>query len=232
LKNTKSFESIIPTALYTAYPLIFTDIPFAKEMYNLLNEKGFPQELKKVILAPSLEARYKLIDKLCDACGSLQILELASGFTTRGLTRCLDNKNITYVELDLPSVIKNKQKMIKTYSRIPKNLHFVKGNALNKQDLNKCLKYFDITKPITVLNQGLMRYLNFDEKELERRKRNMKVFKTIMIILDVLALILLVVQILIKDIIIYFVNFYYVCNYNKKRTKCYYTLRPFLNQLI
>jgi len=166
LKNTKSFESIIPTALYTAYPLIFTDIPFAKEMYNLLNEKGFPQELKKVILAPSLEARYKLIDKLCDACGSLQILELASGFTTRGLTRCLDNKNITYVELDLPSVIKNKQKMIKTYSRIPKNLHFVKGNALNKQDLNKCLKYFDITKPITVLNQGLMRYLNFDEKEL------------------------------------------------------------------
>jgi len=53
---------------------------------------------------------------------------------------------------------------------------------------------------------------NFDEKELERRKRNMKVFKTIMIILDVLALILLVVQILIKDITYWSYVVLIVCN--------------------
>jgi len=165
MKSTKSFKSIIPTALYTAYPLIFTDIPFAKEMYELLNKKQFPLELKKDILAPSLEARYKLIDKLCDTFKPMQILELASGFTTRGLNRCLNNSSLTYVELDLPQVIKQKQKMIKTFSNIPNNLHFIKGNALNKKDLNKCLKFFDLSKPIIVLNQGLMRYLNFEEKE-------------------------------------------------------------------
>lgn len=39
-----------------------------------------------------------------------------------------------------------------------------------------------------------------DQKEIERRKRSMKILRTLMIILDVLALILLVLQILIKDI--------------------------------
>lgn len=39
-----------------------------------------------------------------------------------------------------------------------------------------------------------------DKEELERRKKSMKILRTLMIILDVLALILLIVQILIKDI--------------------------------
>lgn len=53
---------------------------------------------------------------------------------------------------------------------------------------------------------------NVDTKELERRKRNIKAFKTIMIILDVLALILLVVQILIKDITYWSYVVLIICN--------------------
>lgn len=53
---------------------------------------------------------------------------------------------------------------------------------------------------------------NVDTKELERRKRNIKAFKAIMIILDVLALILLVVQILIKDITYWSYVVLIICN--------------------
>lgn len=39
-----------------------------------------------------------------------------------------------------------------------------------------------------------------DDNEIQRRKRSMKILRTLMIILDVLALTLLIVQIVIKDI--------------------------------
>lgn len=164
--DTKSFESIIPTALHTQYPLTFTDIPFSKEMFNELCKVGFPENLKKDTLAIELEARYKLIDKLLKQSGCTQILELACGYTTRGLTWCNENKNIKYVEFDLPQVIDEKIELIKNFSNIPSNLNFVSGNALDENDLKRALLYFDVTKPIAVINQGLMRYLSFDEKEI------------------------------------------------------------------
>ena len=39
-----------------------------------------------------------------------------------------------------------------------------------------------------------------DDNEIQRRKRSMKILRTLMIILDVLALTLLIIQIVIKDI--------------------------------
>ncbi len=163
--NKSSFESIIPTALHTAYPLIYTNIPYANEIYKALCEYGFPDELKNDKLCFEIEARYVLIDKFLKKSGITQVLELACGFTSRGLNFCKQNSDYVYVELDLPKVIKEKRSILnKVASPLPNNLYFVDGNALNKDDINKCLKYFDLSKPIAVINQGLMRYLDFDEK--------------------------------------------------------------------
>lgn len=164
--NIESFESIIPTALHTQYPLTFTDIEFSGEMFAELSKVGFPEKLKNKMLAIELEARYKLIDELLKQSGCLQILEIACGFTTRGLSLCNKNSNIRYVEFDLPQVINLKVELIKKFSEIPNNLKFVSGNALDKNNLNEALKFFDIKKPIAVINQGFMRYLNFEEKEI------------------------------------------------------------------
>lgn len=163
LKN--DFESIIPTALHTLYPLSFTDIPFSSEIYSELCKFGFPNELKNEKITFEIEARYKLIDKFLKESNITQILELASGFTPRGLNWCLSNKNITYVEVDLPQVIEKKKKLLENIIDLPKNLHFVGGNALLMSDLQKSLNHFDLSKPIAVINQGLMRYLDFDEKK-------------------------------------------------------------------
>lgn len=51
-----------------------------------------------------------------------------------------------------------------------------------------------------------------DQKEIERRKRSMKILRTLMIILDVLALILLALQILIKDITYWSYVILILCN--------------------
>lgn len=163
---TKSdFESIIPTALHTAYPLIFTDIAFANEIYFALCEYGFPDNLKNDKLTFELEARYKLIDKFLKESKITQVLEFASGFTSRGLNFCKQSEDFVYVELDLPKVIKEKKNILsKIAGTIPNNLFLVEGNALNKDDITKCLNKFDLSKPVAVINQGLMRYLDFDEK--------------------------------------------------------------------
>ena len=103
MKNTKTikdsdFESIIPTALHTAYPLIFTDIPFSQEIFDKLSENGFADNLKNDKLAFELEARHKLIDKFVKESGIKQILEIASGFTASGLNICKSDKNVKYIE--------------------------------------------------------------------------------------------------------------------------------------
>lgn len=159
------FDTIIPTALHTAYPLIFTDIPYAKEMYEGLQSLGFPENLKNEKIAIELEARYKLTDKLLLNCGGeSQVIELACGYTTRGLDLCQKHKNMRYVEVDLPQVIETKTKLLKRFTTLPGNFKMVAGNALDFEILNKICKNFDTSKPIVIINQGLMRYLDFDEK--------------------------------------------------------------------
>lgn len=44
--------------------------------------------------------------------------------------------------------------------------HIVSGNALNYDDFIKCEKYFNPDKELAVINEGLLRYLTFEEKKL------------------------------------------------------------------
>ena len=160
------FESVIPTALHTAYPLVFTDILYSQEIFDKLSEHGFDESIKNDKLVFELEARHKLIDKFVKETGIKQILELASGFTASGLNICNSDKDVKYVEFDLPQVIYKKQQILKEITQIPDNMFFVGGNALRFEDLEKVLNIFDINQPIAIVNQGLLRYLDFEEKQI------------------------------------------------------------------
>ena len=161
-----SFESIIPTALHTAYPLIFTDIPYSKQIYDELLKFGFPENLKNEKIAVEIEARYKLISELLEQSGIDQVLELACGYTARGVDFCEKNPSAKFSELDLKPVIETKTKILEKITKIPENLKLYSGNALSLASLKRATETFDKSKPIAVINQGLMRYLNFDEKAL------------------------------------------------------------------
>lgn len=159
-----SFESISPTAIVSAYPRSFTNIPYEKEIYHWLKENYNDKlaELDKR-LAIEIEARYKLINKLLNRSNKRQVIELAAGYTSRGLIYSQEGYN--YVEMDLESVVKNKKSAITSFTEIPSNLNIISGNALNEMDFKKCRIYLK-NEEVAVINEGLLRYLTFEEKRI------------------------------------------------------------------
>jgi len=166
------YEKIISTAWMVAHCRTFSDIPYSKEIFERLDLirkshlfNKITEEMKSPNLAPQLEARYKLLDRLIIQNKNKQILEIASGFAPRGL-ELAKNKDICYVELDLQDVIKDKQDIINSLTKeaTAGNLHLVAGNALEQDSLLHATNFFDRAKPITITHEGLLRYLSFDEK--------------------------------------------------------------------
>ena len=160
----ESYEGVSPTAVLTAFPRTFTDIPYSKEIYKWLNKNCKEEVILNELLAPELEARYKLIDRLIDKTNITQVLELASGYSSRGLV--YSKKEYNYVEMDLEGVSNNKKRIINELFEMNDNLHIVSGNALNIDDYNKSDKYFDSNKELAIINEGLLRYLTFNEKKI------------------------------------------------------------------
>ena len=138
MKN--EFESISPTAIVTSYPRTFTDIPYEKEIYNWLEENCLEKPKLNKNLAPEIEARYKLINKLLDGTNIKQILELASGYSSRGII--YSQKGYSYIEMDLENVVSNKRKIIENIYRSSEMLKIISGNALNRADFENINKYF------------------------------------------------------------------------------------------
>jgi len=162
----KPNNNISPTAWVTAYRRNFTDIPYAKEIFvelEKLRKNDIPEKYKTAELAPQIEARYKLLNRLLKESGVRQVLEIASGFSPRGLEMTKDPE-FTYVELDLPVILKQKQVISEKIVGERPNLYFDIGNALGFGGLKKSLKYFDKNKPIAIINEGFLRYLTMEQK--------------------------------------------------------------------
>lgn len=129
--NDKDYEEISSTAIVTAYPKTFTDIPYEIEIYNWLKQHCKEEVTLYKNMATEIEARYKLTNKLLDKLDIKQILELAAGYSSRGLI--YSQKGYKYVEMDLESVSKNKENILNTLEdKIPENLKIISGNALRK----------------------------------------------------------------------------------------------------
>lgn len=154
------------TAWMTAHKRTFTDIPYSKEIFlelEKLRKNDIPEEYKTPELTPQIEARYKLINRLLKESGIKQVLEIASGLSSRGL-EMTEDPEFTYVELDLPVILKQKQVIVKSIAEERPKLHFTIGSALDFESLKSALKYFDKKKPIAIINEGLLRYLTMEQK--------------------------------------------------------------------
>lgn len=163
---------VAPTAWGVSYLRTFSDIPLSQDVFDALNtniqaqgEPDIATRASRDHLAPQLEARYKLVDKLILEAGTSQVVELASGVATHGINLSRSNPELSYVEVDLPDVVKEKRAVFdKVGITTPPNLTIAEGNALSEDDIRKAIAGFDTEKPLTVVNEGLMRYLTFDEK--------------------------------------------------------------------
>lgn len=163
--DDEKYREIIPTAILTAYPRTFSDIPYSQETFDELQRHYGEIDESLIVdrLAVELEARSKLLNKLLAETGVSQVLELAAGFSSRGLV-FTSQPDTEYVELDLPDLADLKTRIIGNIAHIPDNLHILGGNALRSSDFDVASQHFDENKPIAVVNEGLLRYLTFDEK--------------------------------------------------------------------
>ena len=165
LVNDEKYHEIIPTAILTAYPRTFSDIPYSQEIFDELQRYYGEIDDSLIVdrLAVELEARSKLIDRLLAETGASQVLEIAAGFSSRGLVFAAQ-PDTQYVELDLPDLAELKTQIVGNIAHIPENLHILGGNALRSSDFDVASQYFGKDKPVAVVNEGLLRYLTFDEK--------------------------------------------------------------------
>jgi O-methyltransferase involved in polyketide biosynthesis len=175
IPNESLHEIAGPTALMVAHRRTFTDIPYSQAIFTELEKlrqsqgvKFIPAELMTSKIAPQIEARYKLINRYIQESGVKQIFEIAAGFSPRGLNMT-DNPDIEYVESDLLGMSSQKKVIVETLisksiiNNKP-NLHLETANALDLGSLQTASSHLDPTKPIAIVNEGLLRYLNFDEK--------------------------------------------------------------------
>ena len=91
------------------------------------------------------------------------MLELASGFSLRGLAVTQDPK-VTYVESDLEELTDEKASLVADLRRQYRlaehgNLHLVTTDALDRNQLESAAKRFRRDQPIAVVNEGLLLYL-------------------------------------------------------------------------
>ncbi|MGE5219267.1 MAG: class I SAM-dependent methyltransferase [Chloroflexota bacterium] len=179
---TVNFEKISLTARLTAYMRQYSDIPFAKDVASRLRaEEAFEKLLRdnelspKDLLwyAPILEVRYKSVAETIRKSRATQVLELASGFSLRGLAVTQDPK-VTYVESDLEELTEEKASLVADLRRQYRlaehgNLHLVTADALDRNQLQSAAKLFRRDQPIAVVNEGLLPYLSPTEMVMVAR---------------------------------------------------------------
>jgi O-methyltransferase involved in polyketide biosynthesis len=167
------FSRISPTALIVAYVRQFSGLSYSAEIAQQIDYQSAldavnhsdPQGI--LPLAILVEARYRAIDLLLQQQNHRQVLELASGLLPRGLAAA---PSIQYIESDLPEMLQQKQAI--AHHLIPDlqinrpNLHFVPLDVTHDSFIDTVAAYFQCDHPVSVICEGLLQYLTFDEKQL------------------------------------------------------------------
>jgi O-methyltransferase involved in polyketide biosynthesis len=171
----ESYEKISPTAKLVAHLRTFTDIPYTKEIALASGAEktfqGLAGESAESMdrLASIWEARYKVTDRILREHGITQVLEVAAGLSPRGLAMTM-NPDVVYVVTDLPQVLKLEKTIAETIlaksNSHRSNLHFQAANALDMKSLSTAASAFKRGKPIAIVIEGLLTYLNRREKEI------------------------------------------------------------------
>jgi len=184
-EQEKETLDLSKTALGPAECRVDTDIPFSKVIYEelkrLFEEEGktIPKQLDTESVPTEyltlFEARYKFTNKLIRENESKQILEMASGYSPRGIEMAQDG-SVNYVELDKPDVANTKRTIVENLSankKIPKepNLHIVSGDAFDAHDMEMASIFFS-DKPLIILNEGLFKY--FEKEKIATLAENVR----------------------------------------------------------
>ncbi len=169
----RDFSSVSPSARWMILWKGHTNIPYAKEVAELLEyPKTYIPDFKKRDFTFwtsvfGLERRYRSINQLLNDLSIKNILELSSGYSFRGLEYSLQ-KDIHYIDTDLPDIIATKKEFIKNLKKDEFNykgkLELLPLNALDRTDFIETVGRYSAGE-VAIVNEGLLMYLDKPEKE-------------------------------------------------------------------
>lgn len=180
--STRNYNTISPSARALLLLKGYTPIPYARQAAELIqapdpyvpNYADHPPGFWARVM--HFEARYSSINQLLAdilppaadlATAALNILELSSGFSFRGLAFAAD-RPVYYIDTDLPEVIATKQPLVDALVAGPPfplgHYELRALNALDEDAFNAVIDSFPPGKLI-IVNEGLLMYLNKEEKQ-------------------------------------------------------------------
>jgi hypothetical protein len=172
--NVNDYAKISPTAKIPAYWRSLSDIPYSKEIAEATGAEQTAKEMlgERIMwsgtFSPSMfEARYKSINYALKKTEMDNVMELACGLSPRGLE--IVSKGGTYVGTDLLEMHLESSKVIMDIASqegiSTDNLFLQQANVLNRNELKDAAAHFKNQK-FAVCNEGLLPYLNKDEKAM------------------------------------------------------------------
>ena len=173
ITTNRDFSSISPSAKWMILWKGHTNIPFAREVAELLEypNKYIPDFKERDFTfwacTLGLEGRYWSIDQLLNDLTIKNILELSSGYSFRSL-EYTQQKGVHYIDTDLPDIIDAKKEFINRLKKDELNsngkLELLPLNALDKNNFLEIIGNFSQGK-VAIINEGLLGYLDKREKE-------------------------------------------------------------------
>ena len=171
--SDRDFTSVSETANRLVMLKSLTNIPYAKATSKAL---GAPEITEKTLdpahingfyqACIGFEARYLSIDQILARTDATNFLELCSGYSFRSLVFGT-KPGVTYIDTDLPDIVEKKKKLVAQLidaDDCNKNLqHFLALNALDEDGFLQIVSTFP-PGPIVIINEGLLIYLDDDEK--------------------------------------------------------------------
>lgn len=169
----RNYNTISPSAKWVLLMKGHTTLPYARQTAELVEypEKFIPDFNKTDAgfwgRTMHFESRYLSIDQLLSDISVHNIMELSSGFSFRGLDFAI-HKDVHYIDTDLPDMIAKKKDLIDQLDEGQKErkgkLELLPLNALDEKAFKEIARRFD-EGPIVIVNEGLLIYLNTEEKE-------------------------------------------------------------------
>ena len=171
-----NFNAISPSAKGLLLTKAVTTIPFATEAAALLwDAEQLKNRIREKVSKESFvwllhfENRYRTIDSLLTPLAYRNVLEIASGFSFRGLQLCISDA-ITYFDTDLPDSITTKQQVVdklkeKHHLEIKGTYWLMPLNALDAAAFQAIVDQFP-AGPVAIVNEGLLMYLDEGERNL------------------------------------------------------------------
>jgi O-methyltransferase involved in polyketide biosynthesis len=168
----KDYSSISPSAQSLLLMKGITGIPYAREAAALIPEAvqgSFDTRSRDIrfwVRVCHFESRYQSIDQLLGPTGISNVLELSSGYSFRGLDMAT-KQTVHYIDTDLPDVVAVKQSMLQQLSagkELKGTLELEPLNAVDSEAFKAIVDRFP-GGPLAIVNEGLLMYLNREEKQ-------------------------------------------------------------------